>query len=81
MGGNKPISIPLLVVMVCLSGNISAQSTGQTVRHHKVVEQDSSFPPELTQAESAIEKHDYATAEPLLKESRFRRSQQLSGLV
>ena len=67
MGGNKPISIPLLVVMVCLSGNISAQSTGQTVRHHKVVEQDSSFPPELTQAESAIEKHDYVSAEPLLK--------------
>jgi tetratricopeptide (TPR) repeat protein len=67
MGGNKPISIPLLVVMVCLSGNISPQSTGQTVRHHKVVAQDSSFPPELTQAESAIEKHDYATAEPLLK--------------
>ena len=44
-----------------------AQSTGETVRHHRVVEQDSSFPPELTQAESAIEKHDYATAEPLLK--------------
>src|SRR5271156_3804410 len=67
MGGNKPISIPLLVVMVCLSGNISAQSTGQTVRHHKVAEQDSSFPPELVQAESEIKKHDYATAEPLLK--------------
>jgi tetratricopeptide (TPR) repeat protein len=67
MGANKPISILLLVVLICLSGNISAQSTGQTVRHHKVVEQDSSFPPELTQAESAIEKHDYATAEPLLK--------------
>jgi tetratricopeptide (TPR) repeat protein len=67
MGGNKPISIPMLVVMVCLSANISAQSTGQTVRHHRVVEQDSSFPPELTQAETAIDKRDYATAEPLLK--------------
>lgn len=41
--------------------------SGQTVRHHKIEEQDSSSPPELTQAEAAIEKKDYATAEPLLK--------------
>jgi tetratricopeptide (TPR) repeat protein len=40
---------------------------GQTVRHHTVTEQDSSWPPELTQAEAAIEKKDYATAEALLK--------------
>jgi tetratricopeptide (TPR) repeat protein len=44
-----------------------AQSSGQTVRHHKIAEQDSSFPPELVQAEAAIEKKDYASAEPLLK--------------
>ena len=39
----------------------------QTIRHHTVEEQDSSFPPELTQAEAAIEKKDYPTAEALLK--------------
>jgi tetratricopeptide (TPR) repeat protein len=39
----------------------------QTIRHHTVAEQDSSFPPELTQAEAAIEKKDYPTAEALLK--------------
>jgi tetratricopeptide (TPR) repeat protein len=44
-----------------------AQSTGKTVRHHKVAEAESPTSPELTQAESAIEKKDYATAEPLLK--------------
>jgi tetratricopeptide (TPR) repeat protein len=66
MGANKPIWIALLVLTPCLCGAAVAQSTGQTVRHHKVAEQDSSFPPELTQAESAIEKRDYATAEPLL---------------
>ncbi len=44
-----------------------AKSTGQTVRHHKVAVEDSSFPPELTEAENAIEKKDYAAAEPLLK--------------
>ncbi len=44
-----------------------ALGSGQTVRHHKVEEQDSSVPPELIQAEAAIEKKDYTTAEPLLK--------------
>jgi len=41
-----------------------AQSTGQTVRHHKVAENTTA--PELAQAEAAIEKRDYAAAEPLL---------------
>jgi tetratricopeptide (TPR) repeat protein len=67
MGANKTIWIALLVLGPPLGTPASAQSTGQTVRHHKVVEQDSPFPPELTQAESAIEKRDYASAEPLLK--------------
>ena len=40
---------------------------GKTVRHHKVAVDDPSSPPELIQAESAIEKQDYVTAEPLLK--------------
>jgi tetratricopeptide (TPR) repeat protein len=65
MGASKPIRLGL-VVGICLAGMALAQSTGQTVRHHKVVEQDS-FPPELTQAESDIEKHDFASAEPLLR--------------
>ena len=44
-----------------------AQTSGTTVRHHKVAVEDPSSPPELIQAESAIEKQDYTTAEPLLK--------------
>jgi len=67
MGANKPIWTGLLVLAFFLDGTLLAQSTGQTIRHHKVAEQDSSFPPELTQAESAIEKGDDAAAEPLLK--------------
>jgi Tfp pilus assembly protein PilF len=66
MGPSKRAPITLLVLGFCLSGTTLAQSTGQTVRHHKVAEQ-SSFPAALTQAETAIEKHDYASAEPLLK--------------
>jgi tetratricopeptide (TPR) repeat protein len=41
--------------------------TGKAVRHHKIAVEDPASPPELTQAESAIEKKDYAAAEPLLK--------------
>jgi len=67
MGANKSAWVALLVLGFYISATAFAQSTGQTVRHHKVAEQNSSFPPELTQAESAIEKHDYASAELLLK--------------
>jgi tetratricopeptide (TPR) repeat protein len=35
--------------------------------HHVQVEEKSAPPPELTQAEAAIDKHDYAAAEPLLR--------------
>ena len=67
MGASKPIWTALLVLAFFLDGALLAQSTGQTIRHHKVAEQDSSFLPELAQAESAIEKGDDAAAEPLLK--------------
>jgi tetratricopeptide (TPR) repeat protein len=56
-----------LIVGLFLSGMLLAQDSGTTVRHHRVVEQNPAFPPELTQAEAAIEKKDYAAAEPLLK--------------
>src|SRR5262249_12909842 len=42
-----------------------SQSSGKTIRHHKVAEADN--PADLAQAESAIEKKDYATAESLLQ--------------
>jgi len=45
----------------------SGLAAAQTVRHHRIEEQDSSFPPELTQAENAIDKKDYVAAEPLLQ--------------
>src|SRR5208282_3579427 len=40
---------------------------GQTVRHHRVAE-TSPVSPELDQAEDAIDKKDYAAAEPLLQQ-------------
>ncbi len=58
----------LFILMVIAVGahNAPAQSSGKTVRHHRVEVEDPSSPAELIQAESAIEKKDYATAEPLL---------------
>jgi tetratricopeptide (TPR) repeat protein len=54
-----------LALVLGVSASPSAQMTGKTVRHHRVTEAEPS--PELTQAESAIEKKDYTAAEPLLK--------------
>ena len=45
----------------------SSSQTGKTVRHHRVAETDDSSPPELTQAESALEKKDYPGAQALLQ--------------
>jgi Flp pilus assembly protein TadD len=43
----------------------AAKTTGQTIRHHKVAD-EGEFPPEIRQAEDALDKKDYATAEKLL---------------
>src|SRR5437899_399337 len=79
MDGNRILAAPgrgrpglralclALVFCLAIAQVISAAQTGKAVRHHKVAVEDPSSPPELTQAESAIEKKDYATAEPLLK--------------
>jgi len=67
MTNTKRILAAFAVFGFCLGDTLSAQTAHTTVRHHKVAEHDSSFPPELTKAEEAIEKKDYATAEPLLE--------------
>src|SRR6202162_1024877 len=56
-----------LIIVIALALGARAQSSSKTVRHHKVAVDDPSSPPELIQAESAIEKQDYSTAEPLLR--------------
>jgi tetratricopeptide (TPR) repeat protein len=49
------------------SSQSSSQNQGHRSGRHIQVEVESSQPEELTQAETAIEKGDYATAEPLLR--------------
>jgi len=63
MQTNRRTRVWLLLAL--LSGCDGAAA--QTVRHHKIAETDSSFPPELSQAETDIEKKDYTAAEPLLQ--------------
>src|SRR5437868_11027903 len=66
-GNNSKIAVGLLVASTfCIP--VVGQSAGKTVRHHKVAVEDPLLPPELVQAEAAIEKKDYTTAEPLLKQ-------------
>src|SRR6266852_3940331 len=66
-GRGRP-GLRVILLVAALATFAPAQTTtGKTVRHHKVEVEDPSSPPELIQAETAIEKQDYATAEPLLK--------------
>jgi tetratricopeptide (TPR) repeat protein len=44
----------------------SVQPSKPTIRHHRVQVADDQFPPELRQAEDALNQKDYATAEKLL---------------
>src|SRR5882762_4055920 len=64
---SKRILAAAIASAIGLGTALSAQSTGKVVRHHKIAENDPLFPPELTQAEGALEKKDYATAQPLLE--------------
>ncbi|HET7205359.1 MAG TPA: tetratricopeptide repeat protein [Terriglobales bacterium] len=67
MATNRLLLVTLLLVLAGLCP-CPAQDTGKTVRHHKVAVPDEALPPELGQAESAIQKKDFTAAEPLLKQ-------------
>jgi len=64
---SKRILAAAIASAIGLGTALSAQNTGKVVRHHKIAENDPLFPPELTQAEGALEQKDYATAQPLLE--------------
>jgi len=76
MGTNRGCArnVASLSAVICLSSwfivlpaVIQAQTTGKTVRHHRVAEQNPDSA-KLTEAENDIAKQDYASAEPLLKQ-------------
>ena len=55
-----------VVLFAIVAPTTEAQETHRVVRHHRVEEQDPAAV-DLANAETAIDKHDYATAESLLK--------------
>src|SRR4051794_30651372 len=54
----------VVVVLALATASAIAQTTGKTVRHHTVATENQ--PIYLSEAEAAIDKKDYATAEALL---------------
>jgi predicted Zn-dependent protease len=58
-------AIGLVLFLISVAELVLPQSSGQTVRHHKVAEADTGG--ELSHAESLIEKKDYTTAESALQ--------------
>lgn len=63
MSRGRRIFAAVIASVIALGTALSAQ----TVRHHRIAEADPMQPPELTQAEEALEKRDFATAQPLLE--------------
>src|SRR3974377_521319 len=62
--------LALAVMLLPPWASYARQQSGQTVRHHRVEEPaDEALSPEVEQAEAALQKQDYATAETLLKEA------------
>lgn len=62
----------MLLVLAMASGDVAAlpyQQTGTTVRHHRVAETEDAVSPEVEQAEVAMQKQDFTTAETLLKKA------------
>ncbi|MCU1296321.1 MAG: Tetratricopeptide repeat protein [Acidobacteriaceae bacterium] len=59
------LALLLVVSYLNFSSSLFAQDTGRTVRHHKVSD-GNPVPQQISQAETAIEKKEYATAQALL---------------
>lgn len=56
------------VLVVVSPAGLVARQTAKSVHHVRVEESDPLFPPELRQAEAALDKKDYSAAEPLLQQ-------------
>ncbi len=65
---NRPVSNAILLIIVVLTVcSITLAQTHTTVRHYK--ERIDNTPPEIAQAEDAIQKNDFTAAETLLKKA------------
>ncbi len=62
---NRPLTIAILIIV--LTAGLATAQTHTTVRHYK--ERIDDQPPEIAQAEDAIQKNDFTAAETLLKKA------------
>ncbi len=69
----RSLALFLLVVWTVVGtlGTVAAQESKPTIRHHRVAEEvpDDSSSPEVDQAETAMQHHDFASAESLLQKA------------
>ena len=69
MAGNKiPLALSLAAALAA-GGLVAVAQTKTTVRHHREAVVENPVSPQVEQAEAAIEKNDYAAAEPLLSQA------------
>lgn len=68
IGKRKLAGFVIAGLVVVSAESLSAQQTGKSSRHIRVQESDPLFPPELRQAEAALDKKNYSAAEPLLQQ-------------
>ncbi len=78
--GLKRAFIFSVALVFFFSSAAIAQTTGKTIRHHKVEEQDPAAAM-LAEAESDLDKQDYASAEALLKKYLEANSDNYARLV
>jgi Flp pilus assembly protein TadD len=67
MDTNRTLTWLVLAGLIAVLPPLSAQMAGQTVRHHRVEEQDPYLVPAVIQAEKAIDIRDFVSAENKLK--------------
>jgi tetratricopeptide (TPR) repeat protein len=65
----KPLSLRVFAALTvgAVLGSAAAAQTTETIRHHPIPQENASFPPALIEAEAAIERKDYTSAETLLQ--------------
>jgi len=61
----RPVANALLAILLAAASFAQVIDTHTTIRHHRELVTD--WPPEIAQAEDAIQKNDFASAEALLK--------------
>jgi tetratricopeptide (TPR) repeat protein len=67
MDTNNAVRVLVCALLASCISVFGQTTSGKTVRHHREAVTDPSEPPELQQAEAAIDKKDYSSAEPLLE--------------